>query len=110
MYTSQKVAKAIEYLTWGMPDAPGIEPEEVVDFLGDAERIVEKKFGDWFDPEEQDILREALDLEFEVATVAAALAMDAKADTYWIDIALECLRDDAEAALRAWRRLHQQPD
>jgi hypothetical protein len=45
-------------------------------------------------------------MEAEAASIAAALAMDAKAGTYWIDVALECLRDDAEAALRAWRRLH----
>ena len=106
MYTSQKVWKAIEYLTWGFPDAPHVEPEEVVEFLGDGERLLEEKLTEWFDPEEREILMEALDLEFEAASIAAALAMDAKADTYWIGVALECLRDDAEAALRAWRRLH----
>jgi hypothetical protein len=107
MYTSQTISKAIEALTWGFPDAPYVEPEDVVDFLGEGERIVEEKLAEWFDPEERDILMEALDLEFEAAAIAAALAMDAKADTYWIDVALECLRDDAEAALRSWRRVHQ---
>jgi len=110
MYTRQTISKAIEALTWGFPDAPDITPEEVVDFLGDGERIVEEKLAEWFDPEERDILMEALDLEFESAAVAAALAMDAKADTYWLDVAVECLHDDAKAALRSWRRLRQHVD
>jgi hypothetical protein len=110
MYTSQKIAKAIEALTWGFPDAPYVEPEDVVDFLGEGERVVEEKLAEWFDSEEREILREALDWEFEAAAVAAALAMDARADTYWIDVALECLRDDAMTALRSWRRLHQHVD
>jgi hypothetical protein len=110
MYTYQTIAKAVEYLTWGIPDAPEVTVEEVVDFLGDGERMLEKKLAEWFDDEEVEILKEALDLEFEAASIAAALAMDAKADTYWIDVALECLRDDAEAALRSWRRLHRRGD
>jgi len=107
MYTRQTISKAIESLTWGFPDAPFIEVEDVVDFLGEGERILEKKLAEWFDDEEIEILKEALDLEFEAAAIAAALAMDAKADTYWEDVAVECLRDDAEAALRSWRRLHR---
>jgi len=110
MYTRQLVAKAIESVTWGFPDAPSIDVEDVVDFLGEGERILEKKLAEWYDDEEVEILKEALDLEFEAASIAAALAMDAKADTYWIDVALECLRDDAEVALRSWRRLHQRID
>jgi hypothetical protein len=106
MYTRQTISKAIESLAWGFPDAPEIAPEEVVDFLGDGERVLEKKLAEWYDEEELEILREALDMEAEAASIAAALAMDAKADTYWIDVAVECLRDDAEQALRAWRRLH----
>jgi hypothetical protein len=51
-----------------------------------------------------------LDLKFEAASIATALAMDAKAGTYWIDVAVECLHDDAEAALRSWRRLHRRGD
>jgi hypothetical protein len=43
------------------------------------------------------LLRGARSWNAEAAAIAAALAMDAKADTYWIDVALECLRDDAEA-------------
>jgi hypothetical protein len=107
MYTRQTISKAIEALTWGFPDAPYVEPEDVIDFIGDAERIVEEKLAEWFDPEERGILMEALDLELEAAAIAAALAMDAKAGTYWVDVALECLRDDAMTALRSWRRLHQ---
>jgi len=110
MYTRQTVAKAIEYLTWGFPDAPYVELEDVVDFLGEGERILETKLAEWYDEEELEILREALDMETEAALIAAALAMDAKADTYWEDVAVECLRDDAEAALRSWRRLHRHAD
>jgi hypothetical protein len=110
MYTYQTIAKAVEYLTWGIPDAPEVTVEEVVDFLGEGERVVEESLARWFDDEEVEVLKEALDLEFEAASIAAALAMDAKADTYWIDVALECLRDDAEAALRSWRRLHRHGD
>ena len=107
MYTRQLVAKAIESVAWGFPDAPSIDVEDVVDFLGEGERILETKLAEWFDDGEVEILKEALDLDFEAASIAAALAMDARADTYWIDVALECLRDDAEAALRSWRRLHR---
>jgi len=110
MYTRQTISKAIEYLTWGFPDAPEVTPEEVVDFLGEGERVLEKKLAEWFDDEEREILQEALDVEFEAAAIAAALAMDAKADTYWEAVAVECLRDDAEAALRSWRRLHRHGD
>jgi carboxylesterase type B len=108
MYTRDMIAKAIESLTWGFPDAPHVEPEDVVDFLGFAERRVEARLGGWFTEEEVGILRQVLDMEFAAATIAAALAMDAKAGTYWywMDIALDCVYDDAQAALRAWRRLH----
>jgi len=110
MYTRQLVAKAIESVTWGFPDAPSIDVEDVVDFLGEGERILEKKLAEWYDEEEREILQEALDMEFEAASIAAALAMDARADTYWIDVAMEYLRDDAEVALRSWRRLHRHAD
>jgi hypothetical protein len=110
MYTRQTISKAIEALTWGFPDAPEVTVEEVVDFLGDGERMLEKKFAEWFDDEEVEILKGVLDLKFEAASIATALAMDAKAGTYWIDVAVECLHDDAEAALRSWRRLHRRGD
>jgi DUF438 domain-containing protein len=106
MYTREMIAKAIESLTWGFPDAPYVETEEVVDFLGDGERVVEETLREWFTEQEVDVLKRALDMEFEAATIAVALAMDARHDAYWLDIALECLHDDAQAALRAWRRLH----
>jgi hypothetical protein len=112
MDTYQTIAKAVEYLTWGIPDAPEVTVEEVVDFLGEGERVARgEAWLEWFDDEEVEILKEALDLEFEAASIAAALAMDAKADTYWIRRGAGVpAHDDAEAALRSWRRLHQYGD